>query len=166
MPFPTSYLQLALAHARNSRVKNLQRVWQSTFRVYSLVFFVSAQVINSVNFDVWHVYKPVFISSRCYELTRCFHQYLGSEINFHVICTVTGCFVSIEASSSFSYSRSRSCKIWGWIEKRKREREVRETVGHCTDWLMMWQSYSVHLYSDKARRFIQIRTRKKTYDKR
>ena len=82
----------------------------------------------------------------------------------HVICSVTytGCSGSIEARRSFSYSRSRSCKTCRSIEKRKKnEREVREIFGHCTDRLMAWQSYSEHLYSDKARRFIQIRTSKK-----
>ena len=86
-----------------------------------------------------------------------------------VICSVTymGCSGSIEARKSFSYSRSRSCKTCRSIEKRKKknEREVREIFGHCTDRLMAWQSYSEHLYSDKARRFIQIRTRKKIMTK-
>ena len=66
----------------------------------------------------------------------------------------------------FAFKVMQDLRVNRKKKKRKREREVRETVGHCTDWLMTWQSYSVHLYSDKARRFIQIRTRKKTYDKR
>ena len=140
------------------------------------MFFVTAHVINFVNFDAWHFCKP-FISRS--QLTRCFDQYLGSEISLSIsmwlVLLLTGFSGSIEARRSFSYSRFWLCKTCGWIEKKKRkkekkknDREVREILGHCTDWLMTCQSYSLHLYSrsSKARRFIQIRTRKKIMTKK
>ena len=91
------------------------------------MFFVTAHVINFVNFDVWHFCKP-FISRS--QLTRCFDQYLGSEISLSIsmwlVLLLTGCSGSIEVRRSFSYSRFWLCKTCGWIEKKKRKKEKKK----------------------------------------
>ena len=42
MPFPTSYLQLALAHARNSRVKK-----EEIKKLYKLIFYFREYVCDT-----------------------------------------------------------------------------------------------------------------------
>ena len=58
MPFPTSYLQLALAHARNSRVKNdILCVFSTANLDEHQVFFFATQKQKEKLFDEEYAIK-------------------------------------------------------------------------------------------------------------
>ena len=57
-----------------------------------------------------------------------------------------------------------------WVNRKKKKKKrykVREIFRHCTNWLMVWQSYSVHLHSAGIKHDVSAKSErvKKNYNR-